>query len=163
MEVEEGLLKPKYEVIANYPGSPDHNFIGHVYENCTKYMCSFFELYPHIFRKVEWHDEIKEIDPSSIISGNHLIAEFMRLKTEKTELKYHSSFDSLIPVTEHIQGIGYSVIIYGEEKSLSSYNWCKIGLNKELDIGGIQVISKIESIWLSVVEFIKFYNAKNNE
>jgi hypothetical protein len=95
-----------------------------------------------------------------ILKGNKLIAEFMGLYSygvlnpvyayndddylacnhyELKELIYHSSWDWLMPVVEKIGNIPEHGYVF----------------KRSLD-GGL--FYKIESVWLAVVEFIKWYN-----
>ena len=116
-----------------------------------------------------------------ITEGNKLIAEFMgsSFKTYKKghirkdsvtvcyfddgmspfsggvsieNLKYHSSWDWLMPVVEKIETIDFVVIIKQGE--------CVIVNNSGNTPKFIQQVSttKIESIWLAVCEFIEWYN-----
>ena len=68
------LLKPRYEVIADYPGST--NIIGDILE-CPNYENDFTanfwveanEKYPHLFRKMNWWENRKREDmPKKIVS-----------------------------------------------------------------------------------------------
>lgn len=126
----------------------------------------------------------KEIE---IVEGNKLIAEFMdgvfddKIKsllvtpvkspagnyvnwTDK--LKYHSSWDWLMPVVEKIQNMGFFVSILGDgrlpnTKELPT-NYCNIfkdNFNLELiiDGGNIPSKSKIDSVWQSIIQFIQWY------
>lgn len=113
-----------------------------------------------------------------IIKGNKLIHEFISplsytdgkksmnnnyLKTKK--LKYHSSWDWLMPVVEKIEGIypfftkyssSFSVVISDKECYIE-YSGYEAGTLIET----IQGNSKKEATWLAVVEFIKWYNEEN--
>ena len=111
--------------------------------------------------------------------GNKLIAKFMEVTNEisdlyylpqfghyfnsygniefnevfrSTELKYHSSWDWLMPVVEKIETIDFVVIIkHGE---------CVVVNNSGNTPKFIQQVSttKIESTWLACVKFIKWDN-----
>lgn len=70
---KEELLKPRYKVIADYPGSPykigDILFYMKSYSTVsylptTTYCDKFIRIenYPHIFRKLEWWEEREEQD-----------------------------------------------------------------------------------------------------
>ena len=101
------------------------------------------------------------------IEGNTMIAEFMEWRmandgyndtmfngTDKycmiDNLKYHSSWDWLMPVVEKIEKIkGVHIFIKG--------NRCEI-LNYGFEMDSPSSVYKIESVWLAVVEFIKWYN-----
>ena len=110
-----------------------------------------------------------------IIEGNKLIAEFMddiytlergniinflekpsKFETsnsfEANELLYHSSFDWLMPVVEKIEGMGIKVEIEGNGCDINRLNPFHPYNN------GAACDSKIESVWLALVEFIKWYN-----
>ena len=110
-----------------------------------------------------------------IIEGNKLIGEFMKIKinhagkgdlykcpatglsTSDKELEYHSSWDWLMSVVEKIESMGYDVFINGL--------YCRItdcGMSDfELESG--EVNTKIEAIWFTVIEFIKWYNSCQKE
>lgn len=123
-----------------------------------------------------------------IIEGNKLIAEFMgaiitqcysyiediqdgleyyfskenapedRLRYSSSGIKYHSSWDWLMSVVEKIESLGYSSEIY-----------CIGGFENRLQFfsGGVSPVKsrcfklKIEAVYYTVVEFIKWYNAKS--
>ena len=65
-------------------------------------------------------------------------------------LKFHSSWEWLMPVVEKIESLGYGVTIYRKGCHIND-----IGL---LGVNGFNHKSKIEQTWLAVVEFIKWYN-----
>ena len=117
-----------------------------------------------------------------IIEGNKLIAEFMGIKQNDFghwinknhllgsqsklfdfELKYHSSWDWLMPVVEKIENDlqdSFNVDIINK-------NQCEIVRNgNEFICGyGFETIyhSKIKAVYYSVVEFIKWYNLCQKE
>ena len=70
------------------------------------------------------------------------------------QLRYHISWDWLMPVVEQIEAKGYNVVIY-------TYS-CRISdTETEMEqFYGESDDSKIEAIWLAVVEFIKWYNTQ---
>ena len=76
-------------------------------------------------------------------------------QTEK--LFYHSSWAWIMPVVEKIESMGYDVFINGL--------YCRItdcGMSDfELESG--EVNTKIEAIWFTVIEFIKWYNSCQKE
>lgn len=52
------LLKPRFEVIADYPGTTLK--VGDILDKQnTKNMCEFYEQYPHLFRKLNWWEHRK--------------------------------------------------------------------------------------------------------
>ena len=98
-----------------------------------------------------------------IIAGNRLLAEFMTgqkpestvffgLNCTASELKYHSSWDWLMPVVEKIEETNDGETIV----TISSDN-CLIVFGKKFSryVAGY---SKIESVWLACVEFVKWWN-----
>ena len=112
--------------------------------------------------------------------GNKLFAGFMEIETKTyedrptvtrwrycnsmlfiTDLKYHSSFDWLMPVVEKIQTLGYTVSIWceGDARDNWIWNYCNIfDKDENLIIGGVHDRSKIKAIYESVESFIKWYN-----
>lgn len=108
------------------------------------------------------------------ITGNKLIAEFMQMSINLdnkifiwnerrcVDMLYHSSYDWLMPVVEKIEkGLSeeFRVVILEEDCTI----WQKT-TNQSLMIEFTEVtaavccVSKIEATWLTVVEFIKWYN-----
>jgi hypothetical protein len=109
------------------------------------------------------------------IEGNKLIAEFMGAKTDTygrwyytprvnnlyflgddvKEFKYHSSWDWLMLVVEKIEAIensdDYEVDIFG--------NCCQIGT---LDENSAVGKTKIEAVWLAVIQFIEWFNSEQS-
>lgn len=130
-----------------------------------------------------------------IIEGNKLIAEFMTGETYNTfylpefgqyfnsygqieytetfspnELKYHSSWDWLMPVVEKIEDVKVGLLKNGDNQEyrnqfyimrnvswITPSNWC----NNLIDT--IVCKTKIEAVWLACVEFIKWYNEQNKK
>ena len=71
------------------------------------------------------------------------------------ELKYHSSWDWLMPVIEKIERLGYAVNIYEQE--------CRIFEDRTIKPKYKKItyeLTKIEAVYKAVVEFIKWYNKK---
>ena len=105
-----------------------------------------------------------------ILQGNKLIAKFIGMKYDSNanvyeddknayglfSLKFHSSWDWLMPVVEKIENnlVNYSheVVIFGEH--------CHINQGKTHDMGYSSKGSKIASTWSAVVDFIKWYNTQ---
>lgn len=103
------------------------------------------------------------------IEGNKLIAEFMGWEYNSTgfweetifdfhkELKFHSSWDWLMPVVEKIwmiienrESLFYFNTEFDTEKEHTVYSSRYTGNNKE-------------DCWLAVIEFIKWYNKQGKE
>ena len=112
------------------------------------------------------------------IEGNKLIAKFMEVTNEisdlyylpqfghyfnsygniefndifrSTELKYHSSWDWLMPVVEKIKNtIGFKSIDECSEKEW----YASIGVTR------LTITSDIQTVWYAVINYIKWYNAK---
>ena len=117
--------------------------------------------------------------------GNKLIAEFMgaSFKTQKIgenvrintywdnppcyqgvnleNLKYHSSWDWLMPVVEKIENLITTIDEIGGGQVLIFNDCCKINPYKmDAPKGTLFEVkgNKKQSIWLACVEFIKWYN-----
>ena len=74
----------------------------------------------------------------------------------EVELKYHSSWDWLIPVVEKIESLNnYTRIETPINKKELRQTYCNIDGKEEFKTYSK---SKIEALWLAVVEFIKWYN-----
>ena len=114
------------------------------------------------------------------IGGNTMIAEFMGKRVglagdlidgnadyHVLKTDYHSSWDWLMPVVEKIEKDvskepyhGFTVRIVG--------NSCLIACHEKNKQDGViyqtpwgyRPLTKIEAVWLAVVEFIKWYNQK---
>lgn len=104
-----------------------------------------------------------------IEEGNKLIAEFMKNaavnsphKKPNKELKYHESWDWLMPVVEKIRQTtehGHLITISFYSKGIGNPTECRIYLN---DLGAEEIttecLNPIEAVWLAVIDFIKWYN-----
>ena len=104
------------------------------------------------------------------IDNNKLIAEFMELKYKRgayydeynkekvkqdSNLKFHSSWDWLMPVVEKIENINEWVRV---EITNNSIIITYMGYNK-ITHGK----TKIKTVYKAVVEFIKWYNKKEDK
>lgn len=68
-------------------------------------------------------------------------------------MEYHSSWQWLMPVVDKIEKIGASVFIQNDAC------WIKPNfLKPKFTISNLSDNSKIEAVWLSVIEFINWYN-----
>lgn len=104
-----------------------------------------------------------------ILKGNKLIAEFMGNKFTHCSsikcVKYHSSWDWLMPVVEKIETFPFITTIITSGCRISMweesvpYEWINVDFEDIYSFGGkYYVRTKIEATWLTVVEFIKWYN-----
>ena len=103
-----------------------------------------------------------------ILEGNKIIAEFMGLHFHKRgwvdaqhidgnyeceDLKYHSSWDCIMPVVEKIEVLGYNTFLKGHDCMICS-----------LEPPYVKVVqcnnysNKIEATWFAIIEFIQWYN-----
>ena len=116
---------------------------------------------------------------SEIIEGNKLIAEFMGDTTSQNSkvsftkncpvsgLKYHSSWDWLMPVVEKIEhtyqfGTGNYCKIYisCNNDPKDYFYYCNIFGSEDDQFNGESAVKKITSVWFAVVEFIEWYNSQ---
>ena len=105
-----------------------------------------------------------------MIKNNKLIAEFMEYDTKEDKigwtanyrdfmfeksLKYHSSWDWLMPVVGKIERLGYRV-----EISLTEHNEAYAGIMTKDGTSLVWNVAeeKIEALYKTVIEFIKWYN-----
>ena len=83
-------------------------------------------------------------------------------------VNYDSSWDWLMPVVEKIEKIGVSTEIHyfaGTKKQSFGYNCTFLGYKSDISIfeTSNQHDSKIEAVYKTVIEFIKFYNKINKK
>lgn len=96
-----------------------------------------------------------------IIEGNKLIDAFNDDVLQKcgwadSEMNYHSDWNNLMPVVMEIEAMGVYTSI---EKKVNGDNWVTFDSIEENFVSKQwRVKSKIEAVWLAVVEFIKWYN-----
>ena len=106
--------------------------------------------------------------------NNKLIAEFMGLEeiytpllniyeiseTEtclETDLAYHTDWDWLMEVVDKIESLGYVHSIYGNFSTfLKKGTFNELIWNDEF-----RGNTKLEAVYISVIEFIKWYNEQN--
>jgi hypothetical protein len=110
-------------------------------------------------------DAIESSKQHEIDMNNILIAEFMLIDAvdidtwfeENTELRYHTSWDWLMPVVEKIESLGFEFMI--------TETRCAIKNNTDNSIEEVYhcelLFNKRECVYMSVVEFIKWYNKEN--
>lgn len=104
------------------------------------------------------------------IEGNILIAKFMQIYDENKSgekyttgdaLKYHTSWDWLMPVVEKIYSVGYKMIIsYANGTVRIIDNNADYDEWIDFDSENIPVI---EAVWKSVIQFIQWYNTTLNK
>ena len=105
--------------------------------------------------------------------GNKLIAEFMNKTFQfEEDLKYHSNWNSLMPVVEKIENLNDLIVdkvwisINGRECGLWTYFDVKEVLRIGTENNKFKVKntskSKIESTWRTVIDFIEWYNKNNH-
>jgi len=114
--------------------------------------------------------------------GNKLIAEYMQYGYEpnfgkgyyvpddtngparsfvvESKLKFHSSWDWLMPVVEKIDSLGYEteILSYNDVKDSSRINQCVILQNNNVIVRP-DAKTKIEATWQAVVDFIQWHNS----
>ena len=106
------------------------------------------------------------------MNNNKLIAEFMGMElgddktmyyddaenlhppTRVNELKYHESWDWLMPVVEKIESLGYEFFIVEDRIKIAHNTDDSIDTIINFTLGG----SKKDATYKAVVEFIKTYN-----
>ena len=114
--------------------------------------------------------------------GNKLIAEFMGFEYDRSlpahgggtlitfsikDVVYHASWDWLMPVVEKINEMEFSfeidtwvgVTVYDYSKNFRPESLIEV--LKEDEDGN--KISTIKSVWLAVIEFIKWYNQNKQQ
>ena len=123
---------------------------------------------------------------NNVAEGNKLIAEFMGMSSYTTEydtfykkgqgctpenynyhelhLEYHTSWDWLMPVVEKIDSLGYSTTIASDMRKGITDRYCAEVIKPEKITETLlykyHPTSKIEAVWLAIVEFIKWYNSQ---
>ena len=106
--------------------------------------------------------------------NNKIIAEFMGWKIKnystpisdivtpygqltENQLKFHSDWNWLMEAVEKIESLGYWVEILG-----GMHNVCSIGLTNNIEsFIYLDSKSKIEVVYNTCLEFIKYYNEQN--
>lgn len=97
-----------------------------------------------------------------IIAGNKLIAEFMKKgKIHPNDLKYHSSWDWLMPVVEKIEQrfIDNQDAESGFSIRIEAYLCVIEGMLGNQISEGFED-KKILSVWKAIVDFIEWYNSQ---
>lgn len=77
------------------------------------------------------------------------------------QMKYHSSWDWLMPVVEKIENLGFDVRII-RSGSETEYTMCDITDAANNEISCISHPVKIDSVYSAVVEFIEWYNKQQH-
>lgn len=112
-----------------------------------------------------------------IVTDNKLIAEFMDYPTKLTSSRitdnlawnkgYHIFWNELMPVVEKIEntfqiGTGDYCRIYisCNNNPKDHFYYCNIFGSEDDQFNGESKISKIDSVYIAVVEFIKWYKNK---
>lgn len=122
------------------------------------------------------------MEDAKIIEGNKLIAEFMGWRKDPTHgwltkdeqdawnyrddyhFKYYVSWDWLMPVVEKIEGLnngenGKGYIVSLKSPSCVGYIDKEDGFKMPIPCDARTLgTTRIESVWLAVVEFIQWYN-----
>lgn len=111
-----------------------------------------------------------------VIEGNKLIDKFnefylKNLGFSDTELNYNTSWSCLMPVVEKIElvendyGRVFGVHITNNHCTIQITNFTLDKITVELShyFSSLYGNSKIEAVWLAIVEFIKWYNSCKKE
>lgn len=107
-----------------------------------------------------------------IIEGNKSIDEFMdnwltNRGFSETELNYNSDWNCLMKVVEKIESIKIPQIAYGFELNMLGkrcVTFSNSSNGKDVVVVGLHnynkniFYTKLQAVWLAVVEFIKWYN-----
>lgn len=106
--------------------------------------------------------------------SNRLIAEFMGMPKcgrcedcgayqysaaviyQPEDMKYHTSWDWLMPVVEKIDSLGDFTLVKIER------NYCQI-VNQNAPLISIASESKISAVYTAVIQFIQWYNTHNKK
>ena len=121
--------------------------------------------------ETEWQkDKEKWMDKVGLDNVGNFFVSIRQNKWHYCEdVKYHSSWDWIMPVIEKIESLGYDTVIdfrnnpYSQRKDGMSY-WAQIGKDKITDdIFGTSYESKMESVIKCVVKFIQWYNQQNKK
>jgi len=78
-----------------------------------------------------------------------------------SKLKYHSSWDWLIPVVEKIESIGRTAVVIGFDTcEIKDENYADLSKNlpDRFDSFNEEGKTKLEATYKAVIEFIKWYN-----
>ena len=86
---------------------------------------------------------------------NKLLAEFLGVQHQKMAMNFNSNWNLLMEVVEKIEMLGF---IFSIKK-----NWAKITKDKTvIVVRWEEDKNKIEAVYNASLEFIKWYNEKNN-
>ena len=78
------------------------------------------------------------------------------------DLKYHTSWDWLMPVVEKIESLGYNTLISNFQIQISTNN--KENIQKNIvNLFCNKQSPKIENLYEAVITFIKWYNKQDKK
>jgi len=113
------------------------------------------------------------MEEKKIIEGNTIIHDWIGARRMKPpfdkwwigaqkpeDLRYHLSWNWLMPVVEKIEGLGYDSRICGHNSD-GGYLCDFVNFENEEAASKTSYSSKIEAVWLSVIDFITWYNSSN--
>lgn len=115
------------------------------------------------------------MEENDILENNLLIAEFMGVKIGEAiyswrpgsyeplmpyHLAYHREWGWIMPVVESIEKLGYDSRIMGNNSD-GGYLCDFVDIENKEAACGISYDAKIQAIWLSVIDFIKWYNTQS--
>ena len=93
----EDLMKPRYKVIADYPGNIW--MVGTIMDlDMSKQLVSFYDKYPHLFRKLEWWEERKIEDMPEYVKCLGFVRKFK---------KWHHQENGMVQLYDYPGEIGY--------------------------------------------------------
>lgn len=103
-----------------------------------------------------------KVDKVETSKGNHLIADFMKIDLSQEWLDYHSNWNSLMGVVDHLHNKGCDIWInYKSCRIEWMDDWNSYELEDEHGVKeGIQGDTKIESVWNAIVYFIDWVNTE---
>lgn len=127
-----------------------------------------YHLHPDVFALPGWKIPTDKMIPAKLLYDGGIGKRPYLARTTK-QLKFHSSWDWLMPVVEKIDTSGFDTAILKDEDG-SQCMIFKAGRSyhreeKDLIVANRldQRETKIESVWLSIVEFIEWVNSNKTK
>ena len=137
-------MKTKEEVLQEIFDNDPYNILDISHDKGNKLIAEFMECYAMPkYNPSEYEVTFVKHNPNASDEDKLFLL---------SEMEFHSSWDWLMPVVEHVENLGYEVSIIDNECEISNTGY-RVATHV-----AIKADTKFEAVWLAMIEFITNYD-----